>query len=120
MSINDITSGKPPIGGQTLTNLDPQKTQPKPSRHQSSPYQDTVELTEKGNILNQLHQNASEQPSPVDHKKVTQMQQMIDAGTYPINPETIADKLFNQELEMMSLFALTATDAQETTEEQSS
>lgn len=117
MNINDIPSGKPQIGGQSLTELEPKKTPSKPVKDHTSPYQDTVELTEKSNILNQLHTHASEQPYPVDEGKIAQMQKLIDSGAYQVNPKAIAENIFHQELELMGLF--TTAETPETLEESS-
>lgn len=60
---------------------------------------DTVELTSRAKLLEQLEKTLASQPA-VDSGRVADVRAQIEAGKYEINPENLADAIIRSEREL--------------------
>ncbi|MCX4024777.1 flagellar biosynthesis anti-sigma factor FlgM [Endozoicomonas sp. SM1973] len=70
--------------------------QPQSEQNTQPPKQVSVELSAEAKQLQKLQQKASQEPQ-VDEQKVARIRAALAEGSYSVNPEKIADKLFELE-----------------------
>ena len=103
MDIKDTTQARPQGGNAQVIS---DSGQQKETKSQNNPVhasdQDTVQLTHKVKKLHALHEKMLEQPLQIDHKKVAQLKQAVEQGTYKPNPESLAQMMFESELSLQS------------------
>ena len=102
MDIKDTTQARPQGNAQVISDKGQQKeARPQNSQSHASD-QDTVQLTYEVKQLHALHEKMLEQPLQIDHKKVAQLKQAVEQGTYKPNPESLAQMMFESELSLQS------------------
>lgn len=103
ISINQVTNNSTPTkrsGEQgNITNIDASNKKAAQTSGNATLSPDLVNLTDSASRIKALEEQVARLPI-VDTKKVEQIQNSINAGTYEINPEQIAEKMIQFEKEL--------------------
>ncbi len=97
--ISGINSNKPShMGDRSVTQVKKSDDTTKSTKNNTDAVTtgDKVTLTDTAAKLKALEMDLANQPS-VDHTKVKDMQNVIQSGSYKMDPERIADKMINFE-----------------------
>lgn len=101
ITVNQINSGQNTTNGAETRKTEDglEQTSAGSTEPKKSEALDTLTVTPEASRLLQLEQELSG-TSPVDSGRVDSIRHQIDAGTYTINSETIAQKLMASEQEI--------------------